>query len=310
MQDRSADAEPIEALTPVHDVDARAAKLGQRLFADTRLSGDGSVSCLSCHSNASGADTRRFSAGAFGRVRAINAPTVLNVRFNTAGLNWNARTPDLEAQVLSSVSNPETMAQDWNVALKLLAADAEIAAQFNAVYGPGDAVTQRNVAHAIASYEKSLVTPSRFDDWLQGRPQALTELERRGYARFKAEGCIGCHAGVNVGGNGFAKLGLTGDYFADRERRGGGGPADADKGRFLVTKRPEDLHVFRVPGLRNVALTAPYFHDGSVATLDEAIALMARFQLGREIEPEGRREIEAFLRSLTGKDLSKAEASR
>ncbi|HZY18798.1 MAG TPA: cytochrome c peroxidase [Ramlibacter sp.] len=300
-------AEPIEPLPEaVTDVDPARARLGEKLFADTRLSGDGKVSCQSCHlPDAGRADPRRHSVGAFGKLRELNSPTLLNVRYNTSGLNWTGRTKDLDAQIAGSVGNADTMAHDWGQVVRLLADDAAMAAEFRAVYGGDAPVTQKNAADAIVSFEKSLVTPSRFDDWLRGDERALSPQEKAGYAKFKEHGCIGCHAGINVGGNSFMKFGLFGDYFGDRARKGRGAMVDVDKGRLLVTKKEEDLQVFRVAPLRNVALTAPYFHDGAVETLDEAILLMGRHQLGREIPADDRQSIEAFLRSLTGKQLEK-----
>jgi len=196
--------------------------------------------------------------------------------------------------------------------VQILAADPQVAAEFKAVYGGDDAVNQKNAMNAIVSFERSLVTPSRFDDWLRGDDRAITARERRGYEQFKAYGCAGCHSGINVGGNVLMKFGIAGDYFADREKKGRGAEVDLDKGRFAVTKKPEDLYAFRVPSLRNVALTAPYFHDGAVPTLDEAIQVMGRFQLGREIPPRDRQDIAAFLQSLTGKELeaTKGAAAR
>lgn len=304
--------EPLQPLPErVTDVDPAQARLGGRLFADKRFSADGSVSCQSCHlPQFGGADPRRHSVSAFGKVRELNSPTIYNVRYNTSGLNWTGRTKDLEAQIAGSVGNADTMAHDWGKVMQVLAGDAELAAEFKAAYGGDEPVSQKNAMHAIVSFEKSLVTPSRFDDWLRGDDRALSAQERRGYDLFKAQGCVACHNGINVGGNSFMKFGVAGDYFADREKKGRGAPVELDKGRFLVTKKPEDLHVFRVPSLRNVALTAPYFHDGAVASLDEAIELMGRFQLGREIAPADRRDIAAFLQSLTGKELEAAAVSR
>lgn len=303
--------EPILPLPDeVTDVEPAKVALGAKLFADKRFSADGSVSCQSCHlPDAGGADPRRHSVSAFGKIRPINSPSIFNVRYNTSGLNWTGRTKDLESQIKGSVGNADTMAHDWAKVVQVLAADPAMAAEFKAAYGGEQPVTQENAAHAIVSFERSLVTPSRFDDWLKGKDGALSAQEKRGYEQFKAQGCVACHAGINVGGNAFMKMGLAGDYFAEREKRGLGALVDADKGRFLVTKKEEDLHVFRVPPLRNVALTAPYFHDGSVQTLDEAIALMGRFQLGREIPEADRRDIAAFLQSLTGKELERQAAA-
>ena len=304
-------SEPILPLPDqVTDVEPAKAKLGVRLFADKRISADNSVSCQSCHlPDFGGADPRRHSVSAFGKVRELNSPTIFNVRYNTSGLNWTGRTKDLDAQISGSISNADTMAHDWAKVMKILADDPEVASEFKAAYdGDPEPVSQKNAMHAIVSFEKSLVTPSRFDDWLKGNDKAITAQEERGYQQFKAYGCTGCHAGINVGGNTFMKMGLVGDYFADREKKGRGALVEVDKGRLLVTKKPEDTHVFRVPSLRNVALTAPYFHDGAVPTLDEAIQLMGTMQLGRDIPSADRQDIAAFLKSLTGKQFEPAAA--
>lgn len=300
-------SEPIQPLPEtVTDVEPAKVKLGEKLFADKRFSADNSVSCQSCHlPNAGGADPRRHSVSAFGKVRALNSPSIYNVRYNTSGLNWTGRTKDLDAQINGSISNADTMAHDWGKVMAILAGDAAIAAEFKAAYGGEDAVSQKNAMHAIVSYEKSLVTPSRFDDWLRGQENAISAQEKQGYDKFKAYGCVGCHNGINVGGNSFMKFSMVGNYFSDRELKGRGAMLELDKGRFVVTKKDEDLQVFRVAPLRNVALTAPYFHDGAVETLDEAIELMGRHQLGREIPPADRKDIEAFLKSLTGKQFEK-----
>jgi cytochrome c peroxidase len=301
-------ARPNEPILPlpqkVTDVEPMQVKLGEKLFADKRFSADGTVSCQSCHLPHAGmADPRRHSVSAFGKVRELNSPTLLNVRYNTSGLNWTGRTKDLDSQISGSIGNADTMAHDWGKVIQVLAADPAMTAEFKAAYGGENPVNQKNASHAIVSFEKSLVTPSRFDDWLEGKDQAITAQEKQGYDKFKAYGCVGCHSGINVGGNSFMKFGMVGDYFADREKKGRGALVEPDKGRFLVTKKTEDMYVFRVASLRNVALTAPYFHDGAVETLDEAILLMGKHQLGRDIPPADRKDIEAFLRSLTGKEL-------
>lgn len=303
-QTPSARAEPILPLPDARDIDPVKAGLGAKLFADPRLSADQSVSCQSCHlPEFGGADPRRHSTSAFGKVRALNSPSIFNVRFNTAGLNWTGRTPSLENQISGSIPNADTMANSWPNVLATLAKDANLVAAFTAAYGEAPFASPKAVMDAIVSFERSLVTPSRFDDWLHGDERALSQAERIGYQRFKEIGCVGCHNGVNVGGATFAKLGLFGDYFADRASKGRGAPNELDKGRILTTKNPSDLHVFRVAPLRNVALTAPYFHDGAVPSLDEAIQLMARHQLGRELSPIDRSLIAAFLGSLSGKRL-------
>lgn len=301
---------PNEPLLPlpvaVTDLDPGRVKLGERLFNDKRLSGDGTVSCQSCHlPNAGGADPRRYSVSAFGKIRQVNSPSIYNLRYNTSGLNWTGRTASLERQIEGAVGNADTMGFDWPKAIEVLTADAAMVAEFKAVYGGDKPVNQKNAMDAVVTYESAQVTPSRFDDWLAGDSRAITALEKQGYEKFKSRGCVSCHNGINVGGNSFAKLGLMGNYFADRAKRGKGELSDFDNGRMLQTKKPEDQHVFRVAPLRNVALTAPYFHDGSVETLDHAIELMGRHQLGVEIPPAERAQIIAFLGSLTGKALEK-----
>lgn len=297
--------EPILPLPVDSAEDPAKLRLGAKLFADKRLSADGTVSCQSCHlPDAGGADPRRHSVSAFGKVRELNSPSIFNVKFLTTGLNWTGRTADLDKQIAGSISNADTMAHSWPKVLELLAADAEIAKDVKAAYGPDAAVTQANVSNAIVTFERSLVTPSRFDDWLRGDEKAISATEKLGYNKFKEYGCVGCHSGINVGGNSFAKLGMFGDYFGYRAAKGRGAQVEVDKGRYLVTKNDADLHVFRVPPLRNVALTAPYFHDGSVPTLDEAVMLMGRHQLSREIPAKDRALIVEFLGSLSGKALA------
>lgn len=299
--------EPIQPLPPAPaGLEPAKVQLGAKLFADPRLSADGSVSCQSCHlPNAGGADPRRHSVSAFGKVRELNSPSIFNLEVLTAGLNWTGRTQNLDKQIAGSISNADTMAFAWPKVLEILAADAAVAAQMKAAYGGEQPVSQENVSHAIVSFERSLVTPSRFDDWLKGDDRAITAQEKKGYALFKEKGCVACHNGVAVGGNSFQRFAPIGNYWSYRETMKRGAMVEPDKGRFVVTKKPEDMHVFRVAPLRNVALTAPYFHDGSVPTLDEAIMLMGRHQLGIEIAPKERKDIEAFLKSLTGKRFEK-----
>jgi cytochrome c peroxidase len=175
------------------------------------------------------------------------------------------------------------MASSWEQVLAKLKQDASYPADFARAYPDG--LTAANIANAIATYERSLMTPdSRFDRYLRGETTALTSEELAGYRRFKEYGCASCHQGVNVGGNLFQHFGVMRDYFADKKAI-----TDADQGRYNVTHREEDRHVFKVPGLRNVALTAPYFHDGSAQTLEDAVAIMGRYQLGRELSDEDKR---------------------
>lgn len=304
--------EPIQPLPAVvTDQDPGRVRLGEKLFSDKRLSGNGTISCLSCHlPEAGGADPRRHSLSANGATVPVNAPTIYNLRYMTRGYNWLGFTPSLERQMETAVTNPGGMAGTWAGALARLQADRGTVEEFRKVFGGDDPVTQRNVIDAIVAWERAAVTRSRFDDWLAGDDNAISPTEKLGYEKFKYHGCTSCHNGINVGGNLFATIGFVGNYFTDRVARGKGELTEFDKGRMLGTRKPQDVHVFRVPSLRNVELTAPYFHDGAVETLDEAILLMGRHQLGVDLPAEDRRAIAAFLGSLTGKELAKAAAAK
>jgi cytochrome c peroxidase len=283
--------EPLEAPRPS---DPRLVALGRKLFLDRRLSADDTLSCSSCHDFArGGADGRVGSLGIHGQVGGVNAPTVLN-----SGLNflqfWDGRAPSLEEQVNGPLNNPSEMGSSWQQALPKLSADPDYTARFSALFPDG--VSAENVRGAIAAFERTLVAvDSPFDRWLRGEPNALSAAEQAGYALFKGVGCIACHQGRNVGGNMFQRFGVFGDYFADR-----GHVTKADYGRYNVTGSEADRFVFRVPSLRYVAHTAPYFHDGSAATLPQAVQVMAKYQLGRALTEEQVASIVAFLKSLAG----------
>jgi cytochrome c peroxidase len=270
--------------------------LGARLFQDPRLSADNTLSCASCHRLAQGgADGRAQSVGVGGALGPINAPTVYNSGFNLAQF-WDGRAASLEEQAAGPIHNPLEMASNWAQVLDKLRADPSYLAQFAALYPDG--LTSSNAQDAIAAFERSLVTPdSPLDLWLAGDQTALSPQALRGYRLFKSYGCVACHQGVNLGGNLYQRMGALGDYFGDR----GTEVRPADLGRFNVTGDPEDRHLFKVPGLRLAALTPPYFHDGSAATLEEAIRVMARYQLGRTVSQEDMADIAAFLRSAVGR---------
>jgi cytochrome c peroxidase len=240
------------------------------------------------------------SVGFSGQRTGVNAPSVLNAALNFKQF-WNGRANSLEAQVDAVIQNPVEMGSKWPDVVAKLARDSGYQEGFKAAYKDG--LNQANITNAIATYERTLITPnSRLDSYLRGNRQALSDQEKTGYAKFKQYGCVACHQGVNVGGNMFQKFGVMGDYFAQR-----GQPTDADLGRFLVTGDPADKNVFKVPSLRNVALTAPYLHDGSAKTLEEAVDVMFRYQLGRTASSEDRAAIVSFLRTLSGEqgDASK-----
>jgi cytochrome c peroxidase len=277
--------------------DAAQAALGRRLFFDTRLSGDGTLNCATCHDPGhGGAEARRVSTGIHGQQGPINAPTVLNAANNFVQF-WDGRAADLEAQAAGPVANPLEMGGNWDTVVATLAADEAVRSAFAALY-PSDAepVTQAHVTHAIAEYERMLVTPGRFDRFVGGDATAMSEDERRGYAIFTTVGCTSCHTGANVGGTTYQRMGLVRDWFAQVGRP----LTAADDGRYNVTHVESDRHTFKVPSLRNIALTAPYFHDGSAETLEDAVRTMGAFQLGRDLSDEQVRLLVAFLGTLTG----------
>jgi cytochrome c peroxidase len=284
--------EPIQPVPLTHGQDLARADLGRRLFNDVRLSANSSVSCASCHDlGKGGADGRQHSVGFSGLQTAVNAPTVLNAALNFRQF-WNGRAGSLEEQVDTVVQNLVEMGSKWPDVIAKLSQDESMRRAFAASYKDG--VTKANIQNAIATYERTLTTPnSRFDQYLRGDMRAISDQERNGYAKFKQYGCVACHQGVNVGGNMFQKFGVMGDYFAGRT------PTTADLGRFAVTGDPADKQVFKVPGLRNVALTAPYFHDGSAKTLEEAVDVMFRVQLGRTASREDKAAIVIFLKALS-----------
>lgn len=284
-----------EAVPASVEVNRDKMLLGRRLFHDTALSGDNTVSCATCHSlSHGGAEPRPTSTGIRGQVGPINAPTVLNATFNFVQF-WDGRAADLLEQAAGPVTNPIEMGGDWPTILTRLRADAEYGRTFEAVYG-ASGVTQANVLDAIVEYERSLVTPSRFDRWLGGEDDALTEEEQRGLRAFVDTGCATCHRGRNLGGDSYQRMGLVHNYF---ERRGGR-VTEADLGRFNITQAEADRHSFKVPTLRNVADTGPCFHDGSERELAGAVRTMAHVQLGRELDAAAVGSIVSFLRSLSG----------
>lgn len=286
--------EPIQAIPVNIAINSNKVALGEKLFQDVRLSKDKQVSCLSCHSfSMGGADRRARSIGVSGALTYVNTPTVFNSRFNFR-FNWDGKFENLFEHLDALMSNPKTMGIEWDKTIQMLQQDSDYARLFKQIYSDG--LTKTNIKDAIVAYELSLYTPnSRFDRYLQGERQALTADEQKGYQLFKAYGCISCHQGVNVGGNMFQPFGAIGNYFADR-----GNITEADYGRYNVTKKEADRYVFRVPSLRNVALSAPYFHDGSAKTLEQAIAIMTKYQLGRPLSKEQIELIAQFLRTLTG----------
>jgi cytochrome c peroxidase len=286
--------EPVAPLPSVPSGSSAKLDLGSRLFHDASLSGNRRVACVSCHRlDRAGDDGRSRSLGADGRELEFNSPTVFNAARNFR-LNWRGNFETLEEQTEAVLRDPRLMNTNWEELLTKLRADAAYQRAFAEVYGGSP--DRARVLDAIAAFQRSLVTPdSRFDRFLLGDGKAITSTEERGYQLFKSYGCAACHQGGNLGGNLFQKFGIFHDPFAERPT------SQADLGRFTVTGRESDRHVFRVPSLRNVAVTAPYFHDGSTASLPDAVAIMARSQLGRSMPAQDIDAIVAFLATLTGK---------
>jgi cytochrome c peroxidase len=293
-------ASPLHAEEPIRPIPAPPSQnpalvaLGRQLFLDPILSRDGTISCASCHNlDQGGVDGRPHSLGVGGAEGTANAPTVYNAALNLAQF-WDGRAASLEEQANGPIINPLEMGADWPRLLTVLS-QSHYARDFQKVFG-GEPSADR-VRTALAAFERTLLTTnSRFDRWLAGDDKALSDDEKRGYALFKSYGCASCHQGANVGGNMFQKFGFMGNWFTDR-----GGIKPDDFGRFRITGREADRFVFKVPSLRLAVMTAPYFHDGSVPTLNEAIKLMGRYQLGREIPDSDIALIITFLGSLPGK---------
>ncbi|MHC1479483.1 cytochrome-c peroxidase [Frateuria aurantia] len=291
-------ADPIQPIPESLPVNAAQVALGEKLFFDKQLSGDGSLNCASCHDlQHGGVDGLVTATGIHGQKGPINAPTVYNAVFNKLQF-WNGRAKDLAEQAGGPVMNPLEMgSHDWTAVAARLNQNPAYAAQFQSAFG-SPLIDQHSVTAAIAAFETTLITPdSRFDKYLKGDSQAITAEEKHGYALFRQIGCSGCHNGVAAGGGAFEVMGLEGHYFDDR----GGKLTDADAGRIAVTKDALDNNRFKVPTLRNVALTAPYFHDGSAKTLEQAVREMARYQTpDKDISDADVKAIVAFLDTLTG----------
>ena len=288
--------EPVQVIPDSIPVDPTKVELGRMLYNDVRLSVDNSISCASCHDlSKGGTDNKPFSEGVGGQFGGINAPTVFNATFNFVQF-WDGRAADLAAQAAGPPTNPVEMAhKSWRDIENILAADKDFAQAFTAVYPDG--VTEANICNAIAEYEKTLITPnSAFDRYLKGDKEALTEQQILGYEQFKQKSCATCHAGVTLGGLPYEFMGTHKDYFAAR----GTELTEEDYGRG---KQEEDVffdHRFKTPGLRNVALTAPYFHDATQATLLDAVNAMAEYQTDNHLTDEEAQAIVEYLNTLTG----------
>ena len=287
--------EPIQPLKAIaFDVDKAA--LGERLFHETRLSANNSTSCAHCHHLAEGgADSLATSFGVNGAENKMNSPTIFNAVLNIAQ-SWDGRSLTLEEQIDGVLHNTKELASNWPDVIAKLSADKTYLSTFDKLYEDG--ISEQTIKHAIIEFERPLITiDSRFDQYLRGNDNAITNAEKKGYALFKDFGCVACHQGENVGGNLFQKLGVMKDYFITNEHN----TQPHEMGRFNVTKKESDRHKFKVPSLRLVTLTAPYLHDGEVSELDDAIRVMGEYQLGIQISDPDIASIISFLHTLVGK---------
>jgi cytochrome c peroxidase len=294
-------AEPLQPLPLTVAIDAKKVALGDKLFHDTLLSGDNTLSCASCHDlNKGGTDQAKVATGIRGQQGSINAPTVYNASYNLAQF-WDGRAKDLQAQAAGPVANPGEMGAQWNDVVAKLKQVPTYQLAFSELY-PQQGLTKETVTDAIAVFEQSLVTAnSRFDQYLRGNDNSLNANEKAGYALFK-DNCASCHAGPALGGLSYEKMGVKRDYFHLR----GGSITEVDLGRYNVTQDENDKHVFKVPVLRNIELTFPYFHDGSVMQLADAVRIMGKVQNNKDFTAEEVDGLVAFLKTLTGEYKGKS----
>jgi cytochrome c peroxidase len=282
---------PAEIDSPSNPVTSAKVELGRRLYFEKRLSASGNLSCNTCHDLAAyGVDHQPTSTGYKNQKGSRNSPTVYNAAGHFVQF-WDGRSPTIEDQAKGPILNPVEMAiPSEAAAVAAIKAVPEYAIRFREAFpGQKDPISFDNIANAIGAFERRLVTPSRWDRFLAGDRSALTGEERAGFHRFMHTGCASCHWGAFVGGNSYQRLGDAQPY-----------PETKDLGRYQVTKQASDRMVFKVPSLRNVEKTAPYFHDGHVATLDAAVVQMGRYQLGVSLSPAETRSIIAWLKTLTG----------
>ena len=288
--------EPVRPIDQYIEVDEAKAALGYALYHDTRLSVDNTVSCATCHAiETAGVDNHQYSDGVGGQMGGVNAPTVYNAVYNFVQF-WDGRARTLADQAAGPPLNPVEMASpSFDHIIAKLEKDKPFVKAFKKVYPDG--LTQDNITDAIEEYERTLITPnSRFDKWLRGDDSAITSDELDGYELFKTYDCATCHVGQNLGGQSYELMGLRKHYFEDR----GMELTNEDNGRYKETQQERDRHRFKVPGLRNVEHTWPYYHDGTRHTLEEAVRDMAIYQSGVELTDVEVAQITSFLKTLTG----------
>lgn len=289
---------PTDAATTEYQLSPEKIALGKKLYFDNRLSKDNTISCNSCHNleNGTGVDNLPFSPGNDkGSFGGRNAPTTLNAALHMAQF-WDGRAKDVEEQAGGPILNPVEMAMPSKEAvIERLAKIEEYPAMFTAAFpNDGEALNYRNIEIAIGAFERTLLTPSKFDDFSNGDATALTTEEQKGLETFISVGCISCHMGNTFGGQMYQKFGVYGKYWELTVSK------KIDEGRFEVTQNEADKYIFKVPSLRNIDKTAPYFHDGSVEKLDDAVNMMALLQLNKELTEEETKNMVAFLKTLSG----------
>lgn len=288
---------PEVAENPNNPITAEKVALGKALYFDPILSKNKTQSCNTCHNLATyGVDNNQFSAGdKKGTLGGRNSPTTLNAALHIAQF-WDGRAADVEAQAGGPVLNPVEMGlSNEKEAIDRLKADAKYVDLFTKAFPDSkDPITWENLTHAIAAFERKLITPSKFDEYLAGDDTKLNEQEKKGLQLFIDKGCIACHTGIALGGGTFQKFGVYGDYWKETKS------VKVDEGKSGVTKNEADKNFFKVPSMRNVTKTYPYFHDGSVADIKEAVRIMGKIQLNKELTAQEIDDMVAFLETLTG----------
>lgn len=294
--------EPIQPLPKEIKYDKEKALLGKKLYFDPILSKDNTISCASCHNlELGGVDNLQFSFGIKGQKGNINTPTVLNSIFNFRQM-WDGRAKTLAHQVQFPITNPVEMGNNFEILIATLNNDNYYNKIFKKVYKDG--ITKNNIGDALEEFQKTLITPSAFDEYLRGNENAISDNQKKGYELFNKKGCVSCHNGINIGGGLYSQFGLTDETIANNLINSTSNTKDGynpDLGLYNITKNDFDKFYFKVPTLRNVALTYPYLHNGRIKTLNEAISSIAKAQLGLDLTKEETFLIEEFLKSLNGK---------
>ncbi|MBT3200112.1 MAG: c-type cytochrome [Phycisphaerales bacterium] len=285
----------IRPLPLKHSQNAVKAALGKKLFNDKRLSKDNTISCASCHAmDKGGTDQEAVSTGVNKQKGPINSPTVFNAMYNVKQF-WDGRAKDLQDQAAGPVENPIEMAEKWDNVIVKLKADTAFNAEFKVAYPDG--LSKKNVTHAIAVFEETLITPNcKFDKFLAGDTKSLNQAEQAGWRLFQLNACATCHCGAAMGGQSFELMGRKKNYFTQSGRE----LTKEDNGLSNFTKNESDKHKFKVPTLRNIAITFPYFHDAGAKDLETAVKVMADVQSGRSLSQPQIDNVVAFLKTLTG----------